>query len=257
MTSFRFHHEHIPRPTVTHLWTIGLDLPAADQSALYRSLSNEERAQAARFVFDEHRRRFVNRRGALRSILAQYLAMRPHEIEFRTGRFGKPRLPQADKQLSFSASHSRDVALVAIASEGHLGVDIERVEELPDRHDIGRCFFTAREQSEIEQGSEDERTRSFYRCWTRKEAFIKALGVGLQYPLDRFDVPAAPLADDAFVAVHDRAQSATGAWAVRDLEAPQGYVAAIVHDGRVGRVEALAWSPAWQREVPEICRQPR
>lgn len=233
-----------PRPTATHLWTIPLDLPADDQKALYRSLSDEEKALAARFVFDDHRRRFINRRGALRSIVARYLDMRPDEIEYRTGRFGKPWLPQAGKQLSFSASHSREVAIVAVASEGCVGADIEWVRELPDRDDVARRFFTARECDDIANRSDGERTRSFFRCWTRKEAFIKALGMGLQYRLDRFDVPVGPLADDAMVDVHDAAPPATGAWAVRDLEVPEGYVAAIVRDGPNGDVEALSWSPA-------------
>jgi 4'-phosphopantetheinyl transferase len=212
--------------------------------ALHRLLSDEEKARAARFVFDDHRRRFIVRRGALRSILARHLDMRPHEIEFRTGRFGKPYLPQAGTQLSFSASHSREVAIVAVTSEGRVGADIEWVQELPDWQDLARRFFTPREQNDIENQSDGERTQSFLRCWTRKEAFIKALGTGLQYPLDRFDVPVGPLVDDAMVDVHDRAAPAIGAWTVRDLEVPRGYIAAIVRDGRRDGVKALSWSPA-------------
>jgi 4'-phosphopantetheinyl transferase len=234
----------IPQLAVTHLWTIPLDLPVSDQVALQAFLSDEERAHAARFRFDEHRRRFIVRRGALRSIVAQYLALRPHEIEFRSGRFGKPWLPQASGELSFSASHSRELAIVAFASEGRLGSDIEWVQELPDRDDIARRFFTTGEQTDIENQADGERTPSFFRCWTRKEAFIKALGMGLQYPLDRFDVPVGRLVDDATVHVHDRAARAAGDWTVSDFEVPQGYVAATVHDRQSSHVQPLSWSPA-------------
>lgn len=228
----------------THLWTIPLRLGPRDQAALFRTLSDDEKAQAARLVFDEHRRRFINRRGALRSILAEYLELRPDEIEFRTGRFGQPWLPQAGEKLSFSASHSREVAIVVVGAERRLGADIEWVHDLPDRRAVASRYFTAREQHDIHNHVDGERTRAFFRCWTRKEAFIKALGLGLQYPLDRFDVPVGPLAGEGVVDVHDPSRAGAGAWRVRDLEVPEGYIAAIVHDGRSGgAIETLSWSP--------------
>jgi 4'-phosphopantetheinyl transferase len=206
-------------------------------------LSNEEKSRAVRLELDEHRRRFINRRGALRSILARYLEMQPHEIEFRANRSGKAWLQSRGTGLSFSASHSHELAIVAVASKGRLGADIEWVRKLPDRDDLARRFFTVKEQNEIESQTAEERTQSFFRCWTRKEAFVKALGMGLHYPLDWLDVPVGPLVDDATVTVHDRSAPASGAWALRDPEMPCGYVAAIVDDDLSARVERFRWSP--------------
>jgi 4'-phosphopantetheinyl transferase len=165
------------------LHTATLDPGADDVARLAMLLDEEERQRAALFRFDRDRRRFVVRRARLREILGDKIGVAPARLRFETGRNGKPQLQ--GEPCHFSASHSDERLLISIGDE-ELGCDIERIVPDFDWRPVAERFFTMTEQRALL--SAPDGLHSFFRCWTRKEAFVKGLGLGLSYPLDAFDV---------------------------------------------------------------------
>ena len=157
-------------------------------------LSAVEQQRAGRFAFDRDRRRFVVARAGLRELLAARLGMRPESVELIYGPQGKPALARefCHGDLRFNLSHSEDVAVYAFARGREIGVDLEGVRVLPDGDDIAARFFSVRENATYRGLDARDKPLGFFQCWTRKEAFIKALGDGLCHPLDSFDVSLAP-----------------------------------------------------------------
>lgn len=171
-------------PDIVHLWTFPLTRGEGD----YALLSAEEKQRAHRFHFSRHRDQFIAGRAQLRRILGGCLATAPEEISFTYGRSGKPAI-HAPVPLSFNLSHSGDVAALGVA-HFEIGVDIEQVRAI-DR-DIAHRFFAADEVATLFGLPDPQWTEAFFACWTRKEAYVKALGDGLQINLDSFSVSLAP-----------------------------------------------------------------
>ena len=153
-------------------------------------LSSAERQRASRFAFALDRRRFTVARAWLRRLLSARLGIRPESIELVYGAHGKPALARrcAASDLRFNVSHADDVAVYAFSSGREIGIDIESIRVIGDAEDIAARFFSRRENEAYRALDPGDRSLGFYNCWTRKEAFVKALGDGLDYPLDRFDV---------------------------------------------------------------------
>src|SRR6476620_7910163 len=175
---------------VVHVWRAGLEQSPGLQETLLRTLSDDERARADRFHFDQHRRRFVLTRAFLRALLGRYLAIGPEEVRFVYGPYGKPSL--ADEhgahRLRFNASHSHELAVYAFAQEREIGIDVEHIQQEFAGEEIARQFFSTYEVNTLLALPKSEQAAAFFRCWTRKEAYIKAIGSGLSHPLDEFDV---------------------------------------------------------------------
>ena len=165
-----------------HVWTVALDGPAERPGRLGACLSPDETTRARRFHFEVHRRRFTVARGALRHLLGAYLRRSPESLVFRYGHRGKPELPEAP-ELSFNLSHSEERALLAVSHVAALGVDIERLRPMDDMEAIARRFFSPPEHAALMALAPGERVAGFFRCWTRKEAYLKAVGEGLAIPL--------------------------------------------------------------------------
>jgi 4'-phosphopantetheinyl transferase len=157
-------------------------------------LSDAERQRASRFVFARDRRRFTVARARLRRLLSARLGMRPESVDLVYGTHGKPALAPrcATSDLRFNLSHADDVAVYAFSPGREIGIDIESVCVIRDAEDIAARFFSHRESEAYLTLDPRDRPLGFFNCWTRKEAFIKALGGGLSHPLDRFDVSLAP-----------------------------------------------------------------
>lgn len=168
------------------MYTADLDAEPADGSVL----SDDECERAARFRFDRDRRRFVAVRVALRSLIASYLDVAPVEIAFDYGPHGKPFV--SGSTLSFNVSHSGGFAVYAFGSCLELGVDVELLEHARYGDDVAERFFSPHEVATLQALEPAMRPSAFLRCWTRKEAFIKARGEGLSLPLHEFDVAFAP-----------------------------------------------------------------
>jgi 4'-phosphopantetheinyl transferase len=165
-----------------------------DPGPLARLLSADESERAERFAFERDRRRYIVARARLRQLLGERLGAAPESLRFVYKPHGKPALARCPGQrdLRFNVSHCSEVAAYAFAEGRELGVDVEEVRELADADDIAMRFFSRRERAAYMRLSVRERPQGFFNCWTRKEAFIKALGEGLSHPLEAFDVSLAP-----------------------------------------------------------------
>jgi 4'-phosphopantetheinyl transferase len=169
------HHE-------VHCWSVCLPVPSTACTALYATLSPDERDRSARFRSDRDRQRFIVARGALRELLGRYLRVQPADIRFEYNEFGKPALSaELGSRLTFNLSHSADLALIAVARDVAVGVDVERISEGPPSEyaEIARCFFSAAEVKELRHVPPPLYARAFLTCWTRHEATIKARGEGI------------------------------------------------------------------------------
>jgi 4'-phosphopantetheinyl transferase len=211
--------------TDLHVWQVPLDRSAEEVTRFQARLAADELARADRFYFERDRRRYIVTRGALRTILGRYLDRGPESLHFAYAAKGKPYLP--DVPLYFNVAHSHDLALCAIALADEVGVDVEYTPRpVSDIDHIAARFFSANENAIYRTLPPAERRAAFFRCWTRKEAFIKALGEGLSHPLDRFDVT---LTDDQSAAVLqiDGDAVAAAAWTLLHLDPADEYVGAV------------------------------
>jgi 4'-phosphopantetheinyl transferase len=224
-------------PGDVHVWIALLD--ELDGAALRAPLSADERARGGRFHFERDRRRFVSARGLLRTLLGRYLEVDPATLGFGYGSRGKPFLAGCD-ELRFNVSHSAGLALLAFARGCELGVDIEQERPLPESEEIALRYFSAWEGAELRRLREDERGAAFFRCWTRKEAFIKATGDGLSRPLDAFDVSLAPGEPARLLRVLGEPEAPRRFW-LEDLRPASGFAGALAVEGEPKRVVRRAW----------------
>ena len=212
---------------------IGLEKNIEDIRGLRKLLSDTERRRADRFAFDRDRNRFIVARARLREMLATRLSVRPESVELTYGVHGKPALARrfADSDLRFNVSHSDDVAVYAFSFGREIGIDIEVVRPIPDADDIAARFFSRRESEAYRALDPGDKPQGFFCCWTRKEAFIKAIGDGLYHPLDSFDVSLAPGEPARILRVKDLPGSECG-WNLNSFFPLPGLVAAVVTENR-------------------------
>jgi 4'-phosphopantetheinyl transferase len=185
------HPRGFPAPPIAkavHLWVVPVADPPAPRGTLWSFLSEEERCRAARFRFPADRDRALVARGVSRLLLASYLSIPPAAVEFAFGAQGKPALARSPGGIEFNVSHSGDWVLIGIGNECAIGVDVERIRPLVDLDSLIRQFLAPGEACSIHALPQEQRLEAFFRCWTRKEAYVKALGSGLSTPLDRFEV---------------------------------------------------------------------
>lgn len=175
------------RSGAVQVWRIALDDWSPLTPARLAWLDSAESARAARFHGQAHTQRWRIAHVALREILADHTNQRPEDVRFIVGSWGKPMLAGVDS-LAFNLSHAADVALVAVGGTARLGVDVEYVTDAPDLDDIAATHFADEERAAIAELPDSERVHAFYRCWTRKESVVKALGAGIGYDLQSFAV---------------------------------------------------------------------
>src|ERR1700674_293410 len=217
-----------PNLPEVHVWAVWL---AASPTVIrtYRSLLlPEEKARAERFIFDRLRQSYELSQGALRLLLARYLECPAREVTFTFGPRGKPALC-GESRLRFNKSHSSWLAVYAFTTDCEIGVDVEEVREIPDTDQIASRYFCHAEASELSSlGCQRAREEAFFRCWTRKEAYIKAVGDGLHMPLDQFQVTL--LREDPARFVHiGNDERITSDWMLQHIEPVLGYVGAVAY----------------------------
>jgi 4'-phosphopantetheinyl transferase len=223
----------LPAARSVDVWRILLTHPelAHDAAGI---LSDDERDRAARFRFERDRSRFVAAHIALRRVLATALDADPASIVFGSGMHGKPFVAVPSSSLEFNLSHSGDYALLALATGRPVGVDIERIADL--EHDsVARQFFSAAEAAKLHGVDGGRKAAAFAACWTRKEAYLKASGAGVTAGLDHFDVALLP--DEPVQLLADRRDPDAGRWKLVNLDAPDGYAAALVAEGHDWQVD--------------------
>lgn len=219
-----------------------LDLTATDIAGLRRVLTDDELARADRFRAERHRDRFIACRAQVRQVLAGCLNERPECIEFVYGPQGKPALgpAQCDSGIHFNISNSHDLALCAVALHRDVGVDVERLREGRDHEGLAERFFSPQEVETLRRTPDGRRTAAFFNCWTRKEAVLKAVGIGIAFPLDRLVVTLAP-EEPARVLAFDGHAGAD--WRLAELEPGPGYVGALATQGDLSLVQQWTHEP--------------
>lgn len=223
-----------------HLWRAAQNIDARLQSRLEQSLSPDERSRAHRFVTAELTRDFIAAHGFLRDVLAAYLAVSPADLRFGTGDRGKPTLEAPRSRLRFNLTHSHGLAVVAVCEGREVGVDVEMIR--PDVADggVAERFFSPHEVQSLRRLPTAQQAVGFFNCWTRKEAYLKALGSGLSVPLDRFDVSLAP--DQPARLLADRGEAHLDRWALQTFPAAEGWCGALVVEAPDVSLRGYHWS---------------
>jgi 4'-phosphopantetheinyl transferase len=202
---------------------------------LEKCLSRDERARGDHLVCNIDRQRYVVGRGILRILLSGYTNLRPEAIQFQYGPQGKPSLA-IPSDVSFNIAHSAGTALFGFVGNRAIGIDVELERQDLEFDEIAARFFSEAEQAALKSVPTEQRLRAFFTCWTRKEAYIKALGGGLTVPLERFDMTVAPGQPAELIA--DRGDSKGGTnWTVYDIRPDDGYAAAAVVEGHGGSLQ--------------------
>jgi len=221
-----------------HVWRVDLERPEAVLEKFWSTLEPYEIERANRFHFEKHRRGFVVGRGFLREVVSRYLKSEAASLRFSYGAFGKPAL-DGDSRLQFNMSHSHEVALLAITEGREVGVDVEHVRTDFASDEIARRFFSVCEVDVFNALATEDQVAAFFRCWTRKEAYIKAIGRGLSQALDAFDVTLAPGEPPALLRA---SESDPARWTMRDLEVGEEYAAALMVEGEISTLDCWHFS---------------
>ena len=215
-----------------HVWRTCLDQDDDTVERFRQTLAPEELDRAARFRFERLQRHFIAGRGFLRDVLARYLPAKPEELRFSYNEYGKPSL--ADGQsLQFNMSHSHEVGLVAVTRAAAVGVDVEHIRADFASDEIARRFFSRLEVERFNSLPPDEQVAAFFRCWSRKEAYIKAIGKGLSQPLDGFDVTLAPSEPPALLRA---GEGDPRTWSFSDIDVGPDYASALAVEGSNSKI---------------------
>lgn len=226
-----------------HVWRASLDVAARHTQDLRCTLTIDELSRAERFVYAQDRERFIVARGLLRAVLGRYLNVAPEQLRFRHGASGKPALAaeSGGHGIHFNLSDSHGLVLYAVALNREVGVDVEHVHPIPEAAELVARFFSFSERAEFRALAPDDQLGAFFRCWTRKEAYIKAKGQGFALPLDRFDVSVAPGRSAELLNVDGYPYEASR-WSLCDLSPAPGYVGALAVEGHGWRLTCRQWT---------------
>jgi len=220
------------QPGEVHVWRAFLDNYASRLADLRSSLSEDERSRAGRFHFARDQVHFTVGRGFLRSIVARYLRQEPAQLRFGYGLNGKPFLatPLGNRSLQFNLSHSHGIALLALAFGQELGVDLEQVRPIRDAEQIAKSYYTPREHALLRELSGPRKEEAFFKCWTCKEAYLKATGTGISESLDKVEVSLVPGEPARVLTIAGDAKAAS-AWQLEELNPAPGFVGAVAWQG--------------------------
>jgi 4'-phosphopantetheinyl transferase len=223
-------------------------IPISGQGGVERHrqlLSHDEVQRADAFHFEKHRRRYIAGRAAMRQILGIYTGIASKELVFSYGEKGKPELAGELKrpEIKFNLSNSQDIAVLAVAQNLTVGIDIEWINPEFATDEVARRFFAAGEVRRLQSLPVAERSDAFFACWTRKEAYIKALGEGLSVPLDSFEVAFGPGVPAALLQVRVN-PGEVERWSLYDIAVTQGFRSAIIVEGKGHRLRHMQWEEA-------------
>ncbi len=210
------------------IWRLPLNLLVDSVKLTESTLSADETKRAARFHFEVDKNRFIVAHGALRRIIGCYLHSDPAELTFSVNDYGKPALVNSD--LEFNLSHSGDFALIAVTQGRKIGVDVERIRQGISSHVIAQQYFSKSEVAELQTLPLEQRVNGFFTCWTRKEAYIKAQGLGLALSLESFDVSLTP-GQPAILRATRPDEKEAARWMLRSLDVDSKYAGAVAIEG--------------------------
>jgi 4'-phosphopantetheinyl transferase len=230
-------------PDEVHVWRAALDVTNSTVEDLLTTLCTAERQRAGRFHFQKDRKQFIVARALLRIILGRYLAREPSELSFCYNQYGKPELLSADRTqiIHFNLSHARELALIAVAQNCDVGIDLEYIRlDLP-WEEMAQSCFSPRERAILHQLPAAMKASVFFTVWTRKEAYIKATGKGLSLPLDQIDV-SVMLGEPAQLLNVQWDDREASRWLLQELTPGSGYVAALATAAGDWQIKLWQWS---------------
>ena len=211
-----------------HVYRLTLNSRGSQTPATYL-LSFDERVRADRLKIPSKRHEFILVRSTLRRVISAYLDVRPEAVAFSVSPHGKPELLTPQLELRFNVSHSRGLALIAVGKQNQLGVDIEQHRDKVDYMKVSRRFFSSEERKALGMLPPQQQKVAFFRCWSQKEAIVKANGRGIALGLDKFDVSLHPNATPRLLATRWAADE-TPPRALFNLDVGPGYSAALAVD---------------------------
>lgn len=217
-----------------HIRLFNLALSEVELAGLELLLSPNELERANRLFTSQLRNHYIAGRGTLRTILASFLKREPADLILNTNQYGKPFLPEepGHQGLSFNLSHSGDLAILALAEHCELGIDLEQIRNnLPFRA-MAMQFFSIQEQTALFSLPAEQQLAAFYRCWTRKEAYLKGCGCGFSQPADSCEVSLLPDQPPVLLS-HRTDPDQSGSWNLIDLDVPVGFCAALAVQGQI------------------------
>lgn len=229
-----------PAADEVHVWQASL--AASPPPNLSNVFSLEELERADRFGNPARRSAFLVARATLRGVLAQELGTDTGALRFATGPHGKPFLENPPTGLRFNLSHSGEIVVCAVAWEREVGIDVERIKPDIDHAALARRFFSPLENEQLSSLPPAWQPAAFFAAWTRKEALVKAWGVGLSLPLHRFDVSVHPRRPAQLVSVRE-GPGQDGQWSLHELDPGPGYAGALAVEGGSGRLICRRWDP--------------
>jgi 4'-phosphopantetheinyl transferase len=216
------------------IWSVGLEWPESEVQAAAEILSSEEQERAKRFHRVRDRKHFIVAHAVLRLILGRYLNIDPRQVSSENNTFGKPRLMDGAyyPDVRFNVAHSRSVALYAFAIGREIGVDLEFTEPDFARMGLARTLFAPEEVEALSPLSNKDFVAGFYRCWTRKEAYVKAKGLGLSLPLNSFVVSVGPPNETPLLIADRNEIGEQTEWILVDLIVGEGFAASLAVECR-------------------------
>jgi 4'-phosphopantetheinyl transferase len=226
----------LSRRTV-HVWRLIFNQLTDNLEFFTKTLSPNERDRADRFRFEKDKAHFIVFTGALKTIIGRYLNCDPRRIQFQYSEFGKPYLManHDGDAFFFNMAHSNHLAVIGFGRILQIGIDIEFIRPIPDIDEIGKRIFSPNEYKKYHSLPENQKQTAFFNCWTRKEAFIKAIGKGLSFPLDRFSVSFAPGNSCRIIDIDGDTEKASK-WSLVHFIPAKNYSAALALNDRVIKI---------------------
>jgi len=241
------------KPVDIHVWAGSLDLTDTARRTLSSTLAPAELRRADRFHFAEHRARFIAARGLLRTVLGRCLDTEPGSLEFQYAAHGKPQLAGrfVATGLQFNLTHRENLALLAVAQNARIGIDVERTRVMTDASDLVTRFFSPSESAAFHSLSAVQQPEAFFNLWTRKEAWLKATGLGISQYLAQVEVTFL-LGTGAGLVCLPEWLTSDGPWSLRDLRPAEGFAAALSVEGEIGEVDCWRWETAGFGQSTEL-----
>jgi 4'-phosphopantetheinyl transferase len=240
-TDKRMNSRHVIGADQIQVWIA--DLALQSQDFFREHLSPSEKIRADKFHFQKDRDAYEKARGILRFLLGRYLNLPPADVQISTTKLGKPYISELlnGHALSFNLSHSGGVAVYAFALNHPVGVDVETLRPIPDLDQLAARFFTENERKSLQAIEPGARTKPFLQYWTRKEAYLKAIGLGLSISPEEVNAASLPIPSPQLTSFHPQIKSDQNIWSLMDFYPTNETVAAVVVASSVRQVSMMSF----------------
>jgi len=224
-----------------HIYYVSISSVENQIPILKNYLTDEEEKKIMKFIFEKDRKCHMISRSVLKDILSRYLSIKAEDVIFTYNDYGKPFLGNKinNAEINFNLSHSGDMIIYAFSTGRSIGVDVQEIRNMDSTDDIFKRYFSDYENSIFDTLPVELKTGAFYSCWTRKEAYVKAHGSGLSFPLDKFSVSFLPGKDAELL--HDEFNDVSG-WTLKEIFSSPDYTAALAVEGNNIKYRYYKWS---------------